>query len=144
MIKKISKSYGYNLWLASQHRQKSFNRLLSDKNITHAQYMILHYVYRAHKKDALSWLSQNQLAYNLSLDPMMVSNVLKALQAKWYIDRKSAGIGMANILLITTPGKRLIRSLEKDITMFEKKLFRYVDKSVKKMLQSVVIQSLEI
>ena len=81
-LKKISSLYGYNVRVASQHRQRSFNRLLGEHDITHAQYMLLYYMYRADQKNALALLSQNQLAYNLSLDAMMVSNVLRALETK--------------------------------------------------------------
>lgn len=105
----ITKLNGYQLWLSSQYWQRSFNQLLKSSEITHAQYMVLSYMVWADKKEKLSKLSQNQLAHELCLDAMMISNVLKALETKKWITRMSADkakkIATKSVTKITTDDK---------------------------------------
>jgi DNA-binding MarR family transcriptional regulator len=77
-----TKLTGYHLRLSEQARQKSLNRLLKEFDLTHAQYMIMQYLSRADGKKKLGELSQNQIAKEMSLDPMMISNVLRLLEKK--------------------------------------------------------------
>ena len=85
-----TKSLGYHLRVACQSRQRSLNRVLKSHGITHAQYVVMHYLSWAHAHDLLDGLSQNKLAQTLSLDPMMISNILTLLEKKKYIIRQKS------------------------------------------------------
>ena len=164
-----TKLNGYQLWLASQYRQRSFNQLLKPSAITHAQYMVLSYMVWADKKWKLAKLSQNQLAQELSLDAMMISNVLKALETKWYVTRIPADkiVVVAknkkkdltepqakemkedkdvkptitgNVLWTTSQGKDLIKTLCPVVEKFEKEVFGKANKKFTKGLESIVDQ----
>lgn len=160
----VTKLNGYQLWLSSQYRQRSFNQLLKPSEITHAQYMVLNYMVWSDKKGKLAKLSQNQLAQELSLDAMMISNVLKALETKKYITRtastkvieqekiskkneenhseekKTSTTTTSNVLALTTEGKELAKSLAGDVEKFEEKVFAKVSKKFRKGLESIVDQ----
>ena len=159
-----TKLNGYQLWLSSQYRQRSFNQLLKPSEITHAQYMVLNYMVWADKKGKLEKLSQNQLAQELSLDAMMISNVLKALETKKYVTRmpaekieapkkvvekkeakvekveKKVQTPSGNILSVTKEGKELIKSLASLVEKFEEEVFAKVNKKFTKGLSSIVDQ----
>lgn len=161
-----TKLNGYQLWLSSQYRQRSFNQLLKPSAITHAQYMVLSYMVWADKKWKLAKLSQNQLAQELSLDAMMISNVLKALETKWLVTRTPAAESIeavtkntpssekdvkeekkvketktpisGNILAVTKEGKELVKTLFPIVEKFEKKIFGKVNKKFTKGLESIM------
>lgn len=156
-----TKLNGYQLWLSSQYRQRSFNQLLKPSEITHAQYMVLNYMVWADKKWKLAKLSQNQLAQELSLDAMMISNVLKALETKAYVTRmpaekvepskkeadekaekkeKKVQTPSGNVLSVTKEGKELIKSLASVVEKFEEQVFAKVNKKFRKWLESIVDQ----
>ena len=143
----VSKFDGYHLWLATQYWQRSFNKLLKPYDVTHAQYFILDYMVWAEKKWSLSHLSQNQLAQRLSLDAMMISNVLRALETKWFITRAAAESWIQSqektnkwtlVLGVTEEGKSLIKSLQKQVKKFEKWAFSDTHKKFSPSLQSMV------
>lgn len=172
-----TKLNGYQLWLASQYRQRSFNQLLKPSAITHAQYMVLSYMVWSDKKEKLAKLSQNQLAQELSLDAMMISNVLKALETKWFVTRtpvadkietgakKEESIEKEekkekkekkekevkeikapiswNVLVVTSEGKELIKTLSTVVEKFEKEMFGKVNKKFVKGLESIMSQRSE-
>ena len=91
-----TKLTGYCLRLSTQQRQKSLNRVLKKFDLTHAQYMIMQYISRADLKGKLSGLSQNKIAQEMNLDPMMISNVLRLLEKKGYIVRKQSKTGVVS------------------------------------------------
>ena len=127
-----TKLTGYHLWLSTQHRQKSLNRILKEFNLTHAQYIIMQYLSRADLKKKLSWLSQNKIAKELDLDPMMISNVLRLLEKKWYIVRKkSTSWVISNSLWLSKIGYDLITKAHNVVLKLEEKMFD--DDSVKKL-----------
>ncbi len=156
-----TKLNGYQLWLSSQYRQRSFNQLLKSSGITHAQYMVLSYMSWSDKKGKLAKLSQNQLAQELSLDAMMISNVLKALETKNWITRTVAvkevseakkveetkkdnkekvSTPSGNVLAVTKEGKELVKTLSSDVAKFEEKVFAKVNKKFTKGLSSIIEQ----
>lgn len=164
-----TKLNGYQLWLSSQYWQRSFNQLLKVSDITHAQYMVLSYMVWADKKQKLMSMSQNQLAQELNLDAMMISNVLKALENKQWIirmpaekveqakkdlqsdavetkqtkDKKKSKGKVAitgNVLSVTDQGKGLIKALSDEVMAFEDKVFAKVNKKFKKHLSTIVEQ----
>jgi len=122
----------YHLWLSTQYRQKSLNRILKEFNLTHAQYIIMQYLSRADLKKKLSWLSQNKIAKELDLDPMMISNVLRLLEKKWYIVRKkSTSWVVSNSLWLSKVGHDLITKAHNVVLKLEEKMFD--DDSAKKL-----------
>jgi DNA-binding MarR family transcriptional regulator len=127
-----TKLTGYHLWLSTQYRQKSLNRILKEFNLTHAQYIIMQYLSRADLKKKLSWLSQNKIAKELDLDPMMISNVLRLLEKKWYIVRKkSTSWVVSNSLWLSKIGHDLITKAHNVVLKLEEKMFD--DDSAKKL-----------
>lgn len=122
----------YHLWLSTQYRQKSLNRALKDFDLTHAQYMVMQYISWADVKKKLDWLSQNKIAQEMNLDPMMISNVLRLLEKKWYIVRKKSSSGVvSNHLWLSKIGNDLIIKAHKVVEKLETKFFE--EDSVKKL-----------
>jgi len=138
-----TKLTGYHLWLSTQYRQKSLNRALKEFDLTHAQYMIMQYLSRADLKKKLSWLSQNKIAQEMNLDPMMISNVLRLLEKKWYIIRKQSKTGVvSNSLWLSKIGHDLITKAHKVVERLEDQLFaednvKKLKKCFKKIVDSV-------
>ncbi len=105
------------------------------------------YMVWADKKWLLSNFSQNQLAQKLSLDAMMISNVLRALEAKWFITRTAVDPSNDTeekvtkwtlVLGVTDEGKALIKILQKEVKKFEKWAFTKTHKKFTSSLQSLI------
>lgn len=122
----IKKLAGYKLWLGAQNWQREFNSLLRPYGLTHAQYMILSYIVWADQKWKLAKWSQNKLAKKLWLNAMMVSNVLRALEAKWFVTRTTNPKSTASIISSTPAANKLIKEVEPLIKKFEKDVFKSV------------------
>lgn len=135
-----TKLIGYNLWVSAQYRQKSLNRLLKEFDLTHAQYMVLQYLSRADSKQKLDGLSQNQIAKDMNLDPMMISNVLRLLEKKWYIVRtKATAWAISNTLWLSKLGDDVVKKAHEVVLVLEKTLFESLgDKKLKKSLKGVI------
>jgi DNA-binding MarR family transcriptional regulator len=75
----------------------------------------------------------------MSLDPMMISNVLRLLEKKWYIVRtKSTPWSVANTLWLSKIGDDVITKAHDVVVHLEKTLFDDVwDKKFKKCLKNV-------
>jgi DNA-binding MarR family transcriptional regulator len=78
---------GYLLWQTTMIWQKNMNRALNELNITHTQFVIM---------AALAWLSkseesitQKEIANHSNTDRMMVSKILRSLEKKQFIERKT-------------------------------------------------------
>ncbi len=136
-----TKLFGYQLWITTQVWQRSLNKTLKHYDLTHAQYMIMQYIRRADKKEILSNLSQNKLALELALDPMMVSNVLTLLEKKKYILRnKSAGEGMWYQLSLTKAGKETLKKAHQEVEKLEEDLFNQSAlNKVKKNFKDIIL-----
>lgn len=141
MAKNPTKLFGYQLWITTQTWQRSLNKILKQYDLTHAQYMIMQYIRRADKKDVLSQLSQNKLAIELALDPMMVSNVLTLLEKKWYISRKkTGGEGTGYQLSLTVWGKDKLKKAHEQVEKLEEDLFnQWALNKVKKNFWDIIL-----
>lgn len=135
-----TKSLWYHLRVACQSRQRSMNRALKQFDITHAQYMVMQYLSRAHINDVLKWLSQNKIAQELGLDPMMISNILTLLEKKKYIVRQKSASGMPIVKLwLSKMGQDLIAKAHEAVATVEEQLFDTKDpKKLKKHLKKVI------
>lgn len=108
-------SPGYLLWQVTMLWQRKIKKELDKLNITHTQFVLM---------SVLSWLSQNKdnvsqvdIAQHSKTDRMMVSKVLRTLEAKEMVSR----IGhpndtRANIVVLTKKGED---ALQKAITVVE-------------------------
>jgi len=133
------KSLWYNLWVSTQSRQRNINRILKPYGVTHAQYIVMSYLLWAEDEISLSSLSQNRLAQLLSLDPMMISNILSLLEKKWLIKRKKSDHGLQTTgLALTKSGRSIIEEVSWEIEDFEEELFDLKDpKRFRKDLASI-------
>lgn len=116
------------------------NRALKQFDITHAQYMVMQYLSRAHVNDVIKWLSQNKLAQSLGLDAMMISNILTLLEKKKYITRKKAWQGLQITgLSLTKVGQDLVNKAHDAVLDIENEIFDTKDpKKFKKYLKKIV------
>jgi phosphoglycolate phosphatase-like HAD superfamily hydrolase len=59
------KQFGYKLRTTTQDRQRLLNQTLKSHGLTHAQYMVMQYLYRADQKKKLADMSQSQIAQSM-------------------------------------------------------------------------------
>lgn len=90
--------------------------------------------------EKIAEFSQNKLAQELWLDPMMVSNILKLLEKKWYITREKSWPGLQNVgLSLTVDGQARIDQAVDAVDSFETEFFDTKDpKKLKKQLKQIV------
>ncbi len=98
-------SPGFLLWQATNRWQAAQRAALKPFGLTHVQFVLL---------ASLTWLesegpiSQRQLADHAATDPMMTSQVVRALQARGLISRSPhPDDGRAQMLAVTPEGEAL-------------------------------------
>lgn len=109
---------GFQLWRLVGIWQKKLNSVLRASDLTHAQYLVL---------EALLWLLQEKdkvtqvdVARAIQIDPMMVSNLVRMLEKKDLIKRKSDKKDTrAKTLEITSKGHFLIKKIMPEVTKFD-------------------------
>lgn len=76
----------------------------------------------------------------MSLDPMMISNILTLLEKKKYLTRKKVFTSVGGMeLALTKVGTTLIEQAHADVADLEDKIFDIKDpKKLKKLLKSVI------
>jgi DNA-binding MarR family transcriptional regulator len=100
-------STGLALWRVTNHWQAAQRAALQPFDITHVQFVLL---------ASLTWLdaespTQNALAAHAGTDPMMTSQVLRALEAKGLVERRAHPTdGRARLLAATAAGRALANS----------------------------------
>lgn len=101
-------SPGLLMWQATMHWQRVMRETLAEHGLTHTQFVLL---------ASLCWLesqegpvNQARIADHARLDPMMTSQVLRALERNGWLDRKDhPGDARAFLLRPTRRGRSLIR-----------------------------------
>ncbi len=93
------------LWRVTNRWQAVIRAALRPFGLTHVQFVLL---------AALTWaqgeLTQIELAHRTRTDPMMTSQVLRALERKGLIERREhPGDGRARLLSVTAAGADLAR-----------------------------------
>src|SRR6188472_709222 len=97
-------STGLALWRVTNRWQAAQRATLVPFDLTHVQFVLL---------ASLTWLaadppSQIELAAHAGTDPMMTSQVLRALEAKGLVERRPHPTdGRARLLTATDDGKKL-------------------------------------
>ena len=98
-------SPGLLLWRAGNRWQAAQRAALKPYELTHVQFVLL---------ASLTWLdsegpvTQRELADHAATDPMMTSQVLRALEARGLVERRPHPTdGRAQALLVTAEGARL-------------------------------------
>lgn len=101
-------SPGFMLWRVTNRWQAVMRRTLAPFDLTHVQFVLL---------AALTWradpegTTQVDLAHTVRTDPMMVSQVLRALETKGLVERRAdPADGRARRVLATAAGERLARA----------------------------------
>lgn len=95
-------SPGFMLWQVTQAWQRAIRAALAAHDLTHVQFVLLA-VLTSHDGDALT---QRELARAAGTDPMMTSQVIRALASKGLVDRRAhPGDGRAVIVDVTTAGR---------------------------------------
>ena len=98
-------SPGFMLWRVTNRWQAVIRAALRPFGLTHVQFVLL---------AALTWamgeLTQIELAHRTRTDPMMTSQVLRALERKGLIERREHPTdGRARLLHVTPAGAELAR-----------------------------------
>ena len=98
-------SPGFLLWRVTNQWQATIRRALAEFGLTHVQFVLL---------AALTWsgepagITQAALARTTRSDPMMVSQVIRALEAKRLVERRRDGTDARAIRVVATgDGKAL-------------------------------------
>lgn len=103
---------GYLLWRAANHWQKSMRAVLSPFEVTPVQYLLLAGLRELRDAEG-GPVKQAALARHCGSDPMMTSQVLRALQKAGLVARQAHdGDGRAMAVAPTTAGDDLLRKAD--------------------------------
>jgi len=119
MEKRVSDDFGipgYLLWRAANLWQKKVRSVLSPFDITPVQYLLLVGL-RNLQEETGEPVKQADLARHCQSDPMMTSQVLRALQKAGMIDRHAhAADGRAFAVNLSVNGAKLLARAEPEIS----------------------------
>lgn len=106
-------SPGFLLWQVTNRWQAAIRASLKPHGLTHVQFVLL---------AGLTWLgadgpvTQKALADHSATDPMMTSQVLRALEARGLVERRPhPQDGRARALAVTPEGRRLANQAVADV-----------------------------
>jgi DNA-binding MarR family transcriptional regulator len=122
-----SPSVGYHLWHASLAWQQAIARALEPHGLTHVQFFLL---------GSLLWFGkqrkspkQRELARASGLDPMMTSQVLRALEQRGLVTRRDdPDDSRAWLLALTPAGKKAATEAAAAVRAAEARVFAHVDR----------------
>jgi DNA-binding MarR family transcriptional regulator len=125
-------SPGFLLWQVCMSWQRKQRQALANLDLTHVQFVLLAsicWLQKEHKD-----LTQAQLASHAKTDPMMTSQVLRALEKQGYIKRsKHPTDTRALSLSATAKGKKAIEKALVVVEKVDKEFFSSLDESSKQL-----------
>lgn len=122
LITDAGASPGFLLWRVTQRWQRGIAAALRPLDLTHAQFVLLM---------STAWLardgvlpSQREVAGNAEADPMMTSQVLRALERRGLVTR-AADDADARVkrLAVTPAGKRLVKRAQAAVEAADRAFF---------------------
>jgi DNA-binding MarR family transcriptional regulator len=122
----MTRSLGYDLWHASLAWQSAIARALEPHGLTHVQFFML---------GTLLWFGktghspkQRELAHASGLDPMMTSQVARALEQRGLVVRRDDPDDSRAFRLALTPaGKRAAAAAATAVRAAEARVFAEID-----------------
>jgi DNA-binding MarR family transcriptional regulator len=96
----------YQLWLATNAWQRQLRKALTPLGLTHVQYMILASISKLGGHGEV--VTQRDVCEFASMDANMVSQVVRSLAAKGYVERAEHNDRRARKLLLTEAGDALL------------------------------------
>ena len=112
-------SPGFMLWHLTHAWQRTIRAALTPHDLTHVQFVLLATL-TSHETP----LTQRQLAESASTDPMMTSQVVRALEKKGLLERQPhPKDGRAILLAPTTGGKDLITNANRSVEDADESFF---------------------
>lgn len=123
-------SPGFSLWQVSSMWQRQINAGLKPFDLTHAQFVLLASLMWLVKDDKP--LTQVELAGHAKMDVMMTSNVLRTLEEKGLVTRRSHPTDTrAKALSITAQGRKLASQAIEVVEKIDGDFFRSLGANTK-------------
>ncbi len=130
-------SPGLLFWRAFHRWQKLVRAELEKLELTQAQYSILAAVSYLRSEDKL--VSQQQVAEQLSMDKMMVSDVVKTLRGKKLLGRKAhPEDGRAYTLHLTPEANRLLQKAVPAVESTDEAFFQKISSEERRRLIEIL------
>lgn len=107
-------SPGFLLWRSTLRRQRTITAALRPLELTHVQFVLLVGTWWLSEQDAGRLPSQRELAEHAGTDPMMTSQVVRALERRGLVRRSADEAGDARVkrLAVTRTGEeRAVRAV---------------------------------
>ncbi len=102
-------SVGYRLKLALYAWTRHLDAALRPLGVTHLQFLVLDYIALCHQHGEIP--SQVRIAALMQLDPMMISKILRLLEARGHVRRSPhPDDPRANALYLTATGSALVQA----------------------------------
>lgn len=124
ILKKTSKQLnGFTLWLVCNLWQREMRKALLPFGLTHAQFILLKAAYDLTQQKEED-ISQMKLALTTGTDKMMVSKILRTLEAKKLLKRGDMKTdSRAKKITLTPKGAELYKNSLEVVEEFEKNFF---------------------
>ncbi|OAS24334.1 MarR family winged helix-turn-helix transcriptional regulator [Paenibacillus oryzisoli] len=101
-------SPGFMLWQVTNVWQKAMRKALDPYELTHPQFVLLFSCKWLNEKNDHTGITQIQLAQHAQMDVNVTSQVLRTLEKKGYIERRSHPTdSRANVITVTKTGDEI-------------------------------------
>lgn len=134
-----SDSLGFLLWKTFHVWQRLLRAELADLGITQVQYALL--ATTSYLSEGSHSPSQQDLSQHTGMDKMMVSEVIRTLEKKGWIERQpNPQDGRAFCLSMTSEGKKLLKQAVPAVENGDDRFFSTCSKKDQVELQKILIQ----
>jgi DNA-binding MarR family transcriptional regulator len=121
---------GFLLWHVSNSWQRSLKTALDPLDLTHVQYLLLETLDRMKDNDTPA--TQVRLAREAGTDVMMTSKVIRVLEQKKWVTRKTNRMDARAFTLALTPnGEKVMTRARQLVIDADKNFFRNINKMEK-------------
>lgn len=118
-------STGYLLWQTSNMWQRGMRAALDPQGLTHVQFLLLAGLQDL--RNAGIDATQVKLARHVGTDVMMTSKVLRSLEKRRLVGRKTSQNDLrANALVLTAAGEKTLQKAQSAASAADKSFFRHL------------------
>ncbi|MBT6120768.1 MarR family transcriptional regulator [bacterium] len=131
-------SPGFLLWQVSAIWHRKINQTLRPYNLTHTQFVIMTNIFWLTEQNKT--VTQIQISQLSKIDPVVVSNVLKTLEQKQFVERKETGDLRAKNVLLTQKGNDILTPSLKAVELFDEQFFNGINNlsEAKNIMRSLI------
>jgi DNA-binding MarR family transcriptional regulator len=136
VLKQSQTTKGFALWQLSNQWQRGINNVLKSYDLTHVQYILIEGIIQL--SEIYHIVTQNSVANHVNANIMMTSKVLRSLEEKGLVLRKSHDTdARANTIDVSKEGRTLYKKVGKSVKHYDDQFFSSLGSKINTFFNTV-------